>query len=348
MRYFHFGIIAFAMSFTLNNIEARFILVKLKGTEDGLAGPSGKRLQASDPLNHIMSIVGDLLSKYNVKTNGDTFPDPSSREPIKFQRASGCPVDPKCTKTGDCPNGCDCTKNSDCESNNCANFILKCQKDPCFHGSNKVQLENGREKKISEVKVGDSVLAVDQHGLLRFSPVIMQLHQSPEERSIFLVIRTKTGRNLTLTPNHLMYKKMNGKVDLNLKEFFNFHTVFAKDVRKDDKVLVLDGRNGMKSDRVVSVEVVSLNGVYSPLTAHGNIIVEDILASCYSDYQSHSLLQIAFAPFRWFHDAKLFFQKTKMAQKEGKSTMEQDNIGRHWYATALIEMGKILIPEKMA
>merc|ERR1712203_950671 len=105
---------------------------------------------------------------------------------------------------------------------------------------------------------------------------------------------------------------------------------------------------GMKSDRVVSVEVVSLNGVYSPLTAHGNILVEDILASCYSDYESHSLLQIAFAPFRWFHDAKFFFQKTKMTEKEGKSTMEQDKIGRHWYATALIEMGKRLIPEKMA
>ena len=96
---------------------------------------------------------------------------------------------------------------------------------------------------ISEVKIGDSVLAVDEKGMLKFSPVILHLDGSRTKSAAFVTIRTKTGRNLTLTPQHLMYKseKDNSKVNLN-----DFRTVFAEDLRKGDIVLVLDDNNDMK------------------------------------------------------------------------------------------------------
>ena len=48
-------------------------------------------------------------------------------------------------------------------------FPEKPSKPPCFWGANIVHLSSGRQKKISDVKVGDSVLAVDQNGKLLFS-----------------------------------------------------------------------------------------------------------------------------------------------------------------------------------
>ena len=218
----------------------------------------------------------------------------------------------------------------------------------CFHGSNKVYLENGEEKQISGVKVGDSVLAVNEHGILRFSTVIMQIHESPEDEFIFRVIRTKTGRNLTLTPHHLMYKKSNDEAKMNLEGFGTFFPVFAADVNKGDYVLVLDGKSGMKKDEVVSTDMVYLNGVYSPLTDHGNIVVEDILASCYSVYESHSIQHLAFAPFRWFYDVKRKLQSMNISKKLGHSVEELRDFGRHWYGDALIAIANNMALEKIA
>merc|ERR1712135_70305 len=122
---------------------------------------------------------------------------------------------------------------------------------PCFHGSNQIRLENGNQKLISEVKIGDSVLAVDENGKLKYSPVILHLDGSSTKAVAFVTIRTKTGRYLTLTPQHLMYKseKDNTKIDLN-----ELRTVFAEDIRKGDIVLVLDDNKKMKKDCAQSHE----------------------------------------------------------------------------------------------
>ena len=80
---------------------------------------------------------------------------------------------------------------------------------------------------ISDVKVGDSVLAVDERGLMIFSEVILQLHKDPEYTTEFQVIRTKTGRNLTLTPTHLIYKEDTDQADQDLKEFASSKPVFC-------------------------------------------------------------------------------------------------------------------------
>ena len=41
---------------------------------------------------------------------------------------------------------------------------------------------------ISEVEIGDSVLAVDENGKLKFSPVIMHLDGSPTKAAAFVTI----------------------------------------------------------------------------------------------------------------------------------------------------------------
>ena len=65
-------------------------------------------------------------------------------------------------------------------------------------------LESGKRQKMSNLKVGDSVLTVDASGEYKFSPVILFLDRAPEESRQFYVIQTDTGHSLTLTPSHLI------------------------------------------------------------------------------------------------------------------------------------------------
>ena len=127
-----------------------------------------------------------------------------------------------------------------------------------------------------------------------------------------------------------------------------FRTVFAEDIRKGDIVLVLDDNNEMTKDKVVSTDVESRIGYFSPLTLHGNIIVSDILASYYS-YEDHSLQHIAFAPFRWYYTAKQALFSEKMMQYVGVQSHGDILTGKqlHWYADALFGIAINLTPEKI-
>merc|ERR1712198_376393 len=209
---------------------------------------------------------------------------------------------------------------------------------PCFGGSNMVHMRNGGRRSISDVKVGDSVLAVDEMGQLRFSQVIMQLHADPEVVTEFQVIRTKTGRNLTLTPRHLIYKADN--------EIASSKPLFAMRIKKGDFVFVFDEKLGMIKDEVISNDIETEKGLYTPVTSHGNIIVGDILASSYAALENHSLLHLMFAPLRWFNDAKNALSSMKQMGQDEFFKYEHDDKELHWYADALLAFGNSIASEK--
>ena len=209
----------------------------------------------------------------------------------------------------------------------------------CFHGSNMVRLESGERKFISDLKVGESVLAVNEVGILRYSQVIIQLHADSDATTKFQVIRTKTGRNLTLTPSHLIYKAE--------KEIAPFKSVFAMKIRKEDSIFVFDENKGIIQDEVASNNVETRKGLYSPVTSHGNIIVEDIVASCYSDYESQSFLHMAFGPARWLSDARNALLSMRGSGRYDTSDQQEIEMGHHWYSQALLAIGNNLIPQKL-
>merc|ERR1711894_189690 len=120
------------------------------------------------------------------------------------------------------------------------------------------------------------------------------------------------GHSLTLTPNHLIYTG----------EFPSIQAVFASNVKIGDHGPVKDGKNGMKADKVVAVDTISSTGLYSPLTEQGNIVVENILASCYSDFENHNLQHLAFAPFRWYKHARNWIYSKAMKDNGEKYLME--------------------------
>ena len=41
-------------------------------------------------------------------------------------------------------------------------------------------------------------------------------------------------------------------------------------------------------------------GAYSPLTTEGNLMVDGLLASCYTSFPDHDMAHLTMAPMRWF------------------------------------------------
>ena len=95
----------------------------------------------------------------------------------------------------------------------------------------------------------------------------------------------------------------------------------------------------MRSSRVTSIEVTLERGVYAPLTAEGNLVVDDVLASCYAVVDSQAIAHLAFAPVRLYESIKdVFFGSDKK-----ESTLE----GVHPYADILYSTARYLIPNRI-
>ena len=201
---------------------------------------------------------------------------------------------------------------------------------------------------MSDLLVGDSVLAIKANNELVFSPIILDLHRSPKDTETFLILRTNTGHSLALSPQHLVYRKQKNMDDYKETTYIqSFRPVFASDVIIGDSVLVHDSHTGLKLGAVINVEEILLTGVYSPLTSEGNIVVDDILASCYADFDNHELQHLAFAPFRWMYSLLQFASTDNLKPHHTDSSMNHEDDHVHWYGQGLHLLSEILFPSKL-
>ena len=233
-------------------------------------------------------------------------------------------------------------------------------------------LESGKRQKLSDLKVGDSVLTVDANGDYKFSPVILFLDRAPEESRQFYVIQTDTGHSLTLTPSHLIYSKYQNKdeevisqnnkysdIDTNMiinadstkdKEntFESFQAGYASNVQEGDFVLVVDSKKGLMPSRVLQIQTIVQTGVYAPLTAQGNLVVDDILVSCYALIDSQTIAHISFAPLRLWHKILEFSPfKASDIGEEAAGEGELNENGIHWYANDLYSLAEKIMPSRL-
>ncbi|XP_076602453.1 indian hedgehog B protein-like isoform X2 [Chaetodon auriga] len=198
----------------------------------------------------------------------------------------------------------------------------------CFPGDAQVVLEGGATKHVRDLHPGDRVLAsstTDGRGPLLYSPVLSFLDRQPNVTKIFYVIGTNTGLNITLTAAHLIFvTDCTGGLP-------GLRTVFASEVRPGQCVLTSQGKVGSHPSLsiVTSVEEQRSAGLYAPLTQHGSIVVNGVLASCYAAVDNHHLAHWVLAPLRFFYSLM------------GPSEPQTD--GLHWYPWLLQRLGQMLL-----
>ena len=216
----------------------------------------------------------------------------------------------------------------------------------CFPGNSLVTLEGGAKKLMCDLRPGERILASsgsDGSGEPLYSEVVTFLDRQPDAHKTFYTLGTARGANLTLTAAHLLFATDAADCSRSaLKE------AFASDVRPGQCVLTYgqgdeeqeeereEGTQTRKGGvrrghltRVTWVEVREGRGAFAPLTRHGTLVVDDVLASCYAAVDQQWLAHWALGPLRALHSLA--------GSAFGPGT------GTHWYARLLHWVGSVLL-----
>ncbi|CAD5215190.1 unnamed protein product [Bursaphelenchus okinawaensis] len=158
----------------------------------------------------------------------------------------------------------------------------------CFSGDMLVETPSGH-KRMDALEVGDLVMSMDG-ALITYSKIVMFLHRKEEEDAVYKLITTSNKEHIKITDYHLMYVT-------ECKAGDRLQLVKAADVVVGD-CLHYKGTHGLKSSKVVSIENVQGYGIYAPLTANGDMFVNNVLVSCHSNMAAQTLQQTFFAWWR--------------------------------------------------
>uniref|UniRef100_A0A3B4ZNW9 Sonic hedgehog signaling molecule b n=1 Tax=Stegastes partitus TaxID=144197 RepID=A0A3B4ZNW9_9TELE len=137
---------------------------------------------------------------------------------------------------------------------------------------------------------------------------------------------------LTLTPTHLVFV-MNNSTNSSIR------AMFASYVKLGQWLLVV-GNNQLDHlipARLRRVYVEKYEGSYAPITSHGTIIVDWVLASCYAVIEDHDLAHWVFTPVRLWHS----FLSLVGIVKELSSVHQADGV--HWYPELLYHVASWLL-----
>lgn len=132
---------------------------------------------------------------------------------------------------------------------------------------------------------------------LELSPVTYWIHADHSRNIKFLSFSTESGHKLLISHLHLIYETDCAGAS---------STVFAKKVQKDNCVYVKNEADGrLVESKVIDIEEVEKTGIYAPITQNGNIVVNDVLASCFAEHEDENLQKLSFSLVMW---AKSYFE----------------------------------------
>ena len=137
----------------------------------------------------------------------------------------------------------------------------------CFSGNEVVELDNGNEIKISEVKIGHNILSSNFEGQISYSKVVAVVHSQNDIPSAFVHIETSSN-DIKVTPGHLLFSSFDCSSS-------------SKQLTKASSIqpgsCVFDKHNTPL--KVTSISLVKGYGVYSVVTENEFIFVNGIEAS---------------------------------------------------------------------
>ena len=168
--------------------------------------------------------------------------------------------------------------------------------DGCFPRNSAVHIKdvNGKikEKQMSDLSIGDRVRACDTKSRrVIYSEVIMFAHRDPsvEHVSYLKIVLEDTSSivlsSIVLSSNHLI---MSGE---------QMKATMARNIQVDHTLFTVNEEGIVSSKKVVAVEEIIDSGVFCPITKEGNVVVDNILASCYASVNDqaffHGLVKIS-------------------------------------------------------
>lgn len=158
----------------------------------------------------------------------------------------------------------------------------------CFPANAITELEDGTYKRMDQLQTGDRVRVSKEE----FSTIFMWTHRDSEwSGEHFVELITEDQHKLVATVGHIVH------VCPALRTECGKETAMIENIEIGDGIFVIeDGDERIM--RVQRKKRVRSKGLYNPQTLHGDIVVNGVLASCYTKYipirYAHGLL----APLR--------------------------------------------------
>ncbi|XP_064603757.1 desert hedgehog protein B-like [Liolophura sinensis] len=143
---------------------------------------------------------------------------------------------------------------------------------------------------MSALKVGQKVLTVNEDGTPSYTEVLTFLKRHPRTDAVYWNIRTDKS-NIRMTPRHIVFTSASNDTATRQPRF-------AHDVSVGDYLFSASSSN-ITSSKVLEITSQIMTGVYVPLTETGTLVVDELLASCYSSVD-HYIAHAFVTPIRWF------------------------------------------------
>jgi hypothetical protein len=147
----------------------------------------------------------------------------------------------------------------------------------CFSGDSVVTTPAG-PMRMDALKIGHQVMVYNEAtGQTTFEPVDSFLHRRADLTTKFLDLHTAAGTRMSLTPGHMV-------------PLVDCSTGGASSLTAAGKVItgqcVMVNQNGQVTpSEVIEIKEASKEGIYAPLTKSGNLVVDDTVGSCYSEFE---------------------------------------------------------------
>ena len=164
------------------------------------------------------------------------------------------------------------------EDNHPMNFRVKPCPPACFPGNACVMLENGALCEMKNLQIGQTVFTNAEE----CSEVYLFTHALEEAEATFVTLRTENDREITLTPSHYL--------------FVNEKLLCASDVGEGDLL-----ETDLGESKVISIVYCREKGLYNPHTLAGDIMVNGIHTSTYTNSLNPELAHVILGPVRYLY-----------------------------------------------
>jgi hypothetical protein len=179
----------------------------------------------------------------------------------------------------------------------------------CFSEDTTVQTRAGL-KMMSELELGDEIQTMPG----KYQTVDYWIHRDTAEKMVFHEIQTVSGHKLSMSSYHMLplfdnCDMANAELSQGDQESLVKHASrFAQRAQPGMCILRLsDDGQSLHAEPIQSVSPVAKVGVFAPLTAMGDILVDGIYTSCYSHgleshVVQHSIYSVLLNANRFFGD----------------------------------------------
>uniref|UniRef100_A0A7E5A0N1 HintN domain-containing protein n=1 Tax=Panagrellus redivivus TaxID=6233 RepID=A0A7E5A0N1_PANRE len=181
----------------------------------------------------------------------------------------------------------------------------------CFAADTMVKTQKRGVIRIDELKVGELVEFANGN-TTSYDEVISFLHRLPETMATFVRLQLTDGTEIKLTPQHFIHK-----VNCANPSMETVQQVYAVEVAVGDCLLKKSADSTFIATQVAVISTSEEKGAYSPMTASGTIVVNDVMASCHNVVRSETLSHTFFkAVLRFERAVRSFFARVNGGDKK--------------------------------